>query len=88
MNALNYHRPEPMSLMLQRQYSQQAQPVQIPMPVVQPMMSPGTFFAGAATVGSLLALIFGNLNKTEKAIALQVFGISAPVTLGAVFQIH
>ncbi len=89
MNSLNYHRPEPMYLMLQRQYSQ---PVQFPVtqtysaPVAQPTMSTGTFLAGATTVGSLLALLFGNLNKTEKAIAMQLFTISAPVTLGSLFQ--
>jgi hypothetical protein len=48
----------------------------------------GTFFAIATTVGSLLVLFLGDLNKTEKAIAMPFLTISAPVTLAALFQIQ
>jgi hypothetical protein len=91
MNPLNYRQPEPTWQMLQRRYSQQ--PVAIPVPRVllnqpaQLAISTGTFLAGAATVGSLLVL-FGKSNKTERAVAMQVLGIAAPIALGALFQIQ
>jgi hypothetical protein len=51
-------------------------------------MAAGTFFASAATVGSALFLLFGKGSKKENELAMQVFTIAAPVSLGALFQVQ
>jgi hypothetical protein len=53
----------------------------------EPMMSGGTFLASVATAGSLLVL-FGESSKTQKAVAMQMFAIAAPIALGALFRIQ
>jgi len=91
MHVFSYPRPEQTWEVLQRQYSRSVtfRVPQVVTPVSQPTgMALGTFLADATTVGSLLALLFGNLNKTEKAIAMQLFTIAAPVTFGSLFQLQ
>ena len=87
MNALNYRQPIPTWEVLQRQYTQPGQPVSVPVMPPQTGLSPGMFFAGLATAGSLLVL-FGKSNKAEKAVAMKVLGVAAPVVLGKLFQIQ
>lgn len=90
MNPLNYQQPDPTWMKLQRQYTEQ--PVAIPVPQVYTMpqqgTAAGTFFASAATVGSALFLLFGKGSKKENELAMQVFTIAAPVSLGALFQLQ